>query len=301
MKLKKLAFSQIIFASLFFATIPIFSTLLSIEGISSLEQSVIRLIFSSAILFAFIYLSKTKLHFNRKDSKLFFLYGFFISMSFFSYLSSISLGTPVGEAVFLTYTQPIFAIILAKIFLSERIDKSKILAILLSVLGVVLIIRLWEVKSFGLSLLGDIFAISNGFFYAAYIVVGRYFGTKGNYNHFVSTFWSFTFGAFWLFLLSILSYFFVFDKVLGNFSFSLSEMSWIYLIGLSAVSTVIPYILLNSGLKRISASNAGIILLVEPVFATILGALIFHQILTLWHLLGSMLIALSVFIVYHKK
>ena len=67
------------------------------------------------------------------------------------------------------------------------------------------------------------------------------------------------------------------------------------------IAGVIPYSLFYKGVEKIEASVAGVILLLEPVSATILAAILFGQPITLNILLGGVLILLSNYLVVRKK
>ena len=56
------------------------------------------------------------------------------------------------------------------------------------------------------------------------------------------------------------------------------------------VSTVIPYITYTLGLTAMENSKASIIASVEPVAATVLGILVFHEKMTISNLIGIVLV-----------
>ncbi len=86
-------------------------------------------------------LFKTKLPpWNSGLYPLFFLRGFLNIISVFAAFFTVSL-LPLADAVAYSYVAPIFATILAVFFLKEKIGKHRILAILASMIGVLVLIR----------------------------------------------------------------------------------------------------------------------------------------------------------------
>ncbi len=291
---------EILLSGFFFGTIPIFSAFLHKLEVSSFQQAFFRLAISIIIILCIILLFKKikELEVRKTDLPVFLAYGFFLSMAYFTYLSSISLGTSVIKAVFLTYTQPLFVIIFGKLILKENITKIKSIAAVLSVIGAALILQIWTIDSSSYKLfVGDILAVLNGFFYAFYIITGRYVRIEKKYNYIATTFWSFVLGLVWLTPSWLLIGFITVDKNVVGFSLVLPSIAWTFLFGLALLSTVLPYILLNQGLKGVDASHAGVMLLVEPISVVLMGALILQETLNYWQIGGGFLILFSIVIV----
>jgi DME family drug/metabolite transporter len=294
---------EILLSGFFFGTIPIFSEFLHKLGVSSFQQAFFRLAISVAIILCIILLSKRikELEVHKTDLLVFFVSGFFLSMAYLTYLSSISLGTPVIKAVFLTYTQPLFLIILGKLFLKESLPKTKFIAAVLSVAGAALMLQIWTIDSSYRPFVGDILAVLNGFFYASYIIIGRYVRIEKKYNSIATTFWSLILGLVWLTPCWLLIGFVTVDRNVAGFSLVLPSIAWIFLFGLALFSTVLPYILLNKGLKEVAASQAGIMLLVEPISVVLMGALLFQDTLNYWQIAGGFFILFSIVIINFRQ
>ena len=295
---------EIILSGIFFGTIPIFSVFLHRLEVSSFQQVIFRLAISILIILGIIliFMGPKLLQIQKSDVPIFFVFGFFLTMSYFTYLSSISLGIPASEAVFLTYTQPFFVIILSNIILNEKITMTKFIAAILSIIGAAMILQIWmiDIILYNKQLVGYFLAILNGFFYASYIIAGRYVGVRKKYDYLTTTFWSFIPGLLWLipgwFLIRLI----INDKDILSFTAVLPFSAWIFLFGLAFFSTVLPYVLLNKGLKEIKASQAGILLLIEPISVVLIANLILQETLSFWQIIGSILIVFSVVIVNYN-
>lgn len=291
---------EILLSGVFFGTIPIFSVFLNRLEISSYQQVFFRLTISILILLGIILLVEGSklLKIRKSDILKFHLFGFFLTMAYFTYLSSISLGVSASEAVFLTYTQPLFVILLSKIILREKITTIKLMAAILSIVGASMILQIWTINTMEYkSLIGYFLAVLNGFFFASYIVSGRYVGVTRKYNFLTTTFWSFVPGLLWLipswFLLKLITN----DKNIVDFSFNLAPSAWGFLFGLAFLGTVLPYIILNKGLGEVKASQAGILLLIEPISVVLMGFLILQETLNFWQIVGALLTIFSVIMI----
>jgi drug/metabolite transporter (DMT)-like permease len=130
----------------------------------------------------------------------------------------------------------------------------------------------------------------NGFFYSVYIIVGRLSGANRSYHFQTTMFYSFFFGTLWSAPLWLLMSVFIKDPVVTGFVLDFSAGALAMLLTLIFAATITPYGLLAMGLRKVKASKAGIILLIEPVSVMIMGVLILNQPLTLWDLAGAALI-----------
>jgi drug/metabolite transporter (DMT)-like permease len=280
-------------AGVSFSLTAVLSTLLKNIGISSMEQGFFR-VSVTALSFGIVLLMKPQIRgVKRSDIKFFVINGLFgIALSVSAYLSSIALGTPVAVAVTLSYLQPMFSIILARLFLSEGITAIKVVAVAVSVLGASIVSGLWQI--FGtatpIPVIGVTLAAMNGFFYSIYIIVGRLSGSNRNYNYATTMFYSFFFGTIWMIPVWLIMGFTINSSIVSGLVLNLTLYSWVLILMLVFLATMLPYGLLAMGLRKVRASRAGVILLIEPVSVFIEGVLILGQPLTPWGLIGAALI-----------
>lgn len=69
---------------------------------------------------------------------------------------------------------------------------------------------------------------------------------------------------------------------------------------MAVLNTVLPYLLYTTGLCGVDASIAPIIAMVEPVVATLIGAAVYGEALTLSGIVGIFIVLLSVFVLNYK-
>ncbi len=294
---------EILLSGFLFGTIPIFSVFLHRLDVSSFQQVFFRLVISILLLLCvmLIFMKYELLRFKKLDIPVFIWFGFFMTMSQLTYLSSLALGIPASEAVFLTYTQPFFVIILSKFIFNEKTTLTRIVSAILSFVGAAMILQIWMITKVEYKhLIGYILATLNGLFYASYIISSRYVGLKKRYNFVTTTFWSFVSALIWLIPSWYLIKLIVNDKDVLDFTTKLSFNAWILLVGLSFICTFLPFILLKKGLEQIKSSQAGIILLIEPISVVLMGDIILQELLSFWQIIGAILILFSVIMINYE-
>lgn len=270
---------NIISSSLLFGSMGVLVRLIAVE-VSAFSQVLIRVIFA-VLLLAAISLPKEKEFFKieKKDLFYYFIAGVFgYGLMLILFTLSI-LNTTIANTFFLLFTEPIFVVILAKIFLKEKISKNLFVAILLSLIGVFSIFN----PTGGGTMLGNLYGLGAGFLYAVYILIGRYMGKK--YQSSINTLWTFIFA-----LLFLIPATFLFENPLN---LTISASVWLLLFLFGAVN-VLAYLLLNAGLRKITASYVSILLLFEPVSSVFYAFLFFQEIPSFSTVIGSFLIVSSI-------
>lgn len=251
----------IIIAGLFWGSMGIFVRHLNGLGFTSIQVACLRLTMAG-VIFALILLIKDPKGFKikPKDIPLFLALGI-VSILFFTccYFTAIRLMT-MSTAAILLYTSPIWVMILAIIFLKEKITLNKIIALVLAFIGCVL------VSGFGgkISVVGILVGLGSGLGYGLYSIFGTFALRK--YSPYTVTTYTF--------LIAGLGSIFVANPVDLADKISKTE-SLPGLLGFvlltSVVTAVIPFLLYTLGLNRTSAGKAAVLATVEPAAATLFG------------------------------
>ena len=258
-------------------------------GLSLYEISLFPMLLSSLLL-SFILLKK-KYRITRSMVAFFVAFGLIGAVAQLSQFGALVQDVPVAVVVFLLYTQPFWTILLSKIFLHEDIIRSRVVVLFLVLVGVIVIINPFQeiaVKSFS----GMMLAIGSGISFSAWIVYGRKGGMK-EYPSLVTTFGFSTFATFFLILFYPIIYLFVHTPSVTRLSYTLPMLTWIYLLIFTCSSYIIATTLFFHGVQKVSASDAGMILLVEPISGALFASIFLNQQLTLNILLGGALILIS--------
>ena len=189
----------------------------------------------------------------------------------------------VGTAVALRYTSPIFAAILALIFLKEKIKTIQWLLFLVAFVGVLFI------KGFStiINSLGLLLVVLSALFLGLIFVVIRKMGTKEN-------------------PLVIINYFMVMAFIAGgvmsiNHWRNPNTIEWVLLLSLG-VFGYIGQLYMTKAFQSQETSLIAPLKYLEVIFMIIIGATWFGEIYSFWTLFGVFLILLGlVYNVYFKK
>jgi drug/metabolite transporter (DMT)-like permease len=245
-----------------------------------------RLLFSTIILSpAVVYRKKISADFLKKNWKLLFTSGLFLSLHFYTWIASLQT-TSVGHSIFLESTHPLFGWLLSVIFLKEKGNKYTIIGLLLGLSGMYLIVSenfLSEINSFK----GDMLAVFSGFSFAVYLLMARKIGKK----------------------IEIFSYVFIIygisAVILGGAAFlthldftAISAKSWLFLLLLTIGPNLTGHTILNWISRKIEIYKVNFALLAEPVFSTILAVYIFNEVQGWNFLAGALLVLVSIFSVF---
>jgi drug/metabolite transporter, DME family len=268
-------------------TIVIFVRVLSAVGFTSMEIVTIR------VLAAFLALGmigviwfRPYVTIRKNDIGLFVGTGI-LSIIFFNwcYFTAFNMMS-VSLAVILLYTAPAFVTVLSFFFLKEGINLKKVLAVVGTILGCILIAGANISSTSTVTFSGILIGLGAGFGYALYTIFGKFALKK--YHPFTVTFYTFLVAT-----VSLVP----FTRIWEKGDLLLREDVLLYALGLGLFPTVIAYLLYTKGLEKTEGSKASIIATAEPVVATLLGIFLYSENLKVFQILGSFLILLSAIMV----
>ncbi len=240
----------------------------------------------AALFFFFIFLfarkDAGKLKMNWEMAKFFIPYALVVTITEVTFIGAY-LNTSMINAIFLGGLTPVFVAVLSFFFLKEKLNLTTLLSLILGVTGIGFIAGadLLGVLN-GKNLLGDALAVIYAIAYAVFIIYGRE-RAKRKVDIYYSVFWSYAIAA--LFLLPV-------DLVYGTLAIPLESVVWIVL--LAFLCTNIAFILFCKGFEYIDAPKGSIVTLAEQVFVTINAFLFFGENLSLFAVIGAVLICSSV-------
>jgi len=262
---------EMLAATFIWGSIPVFSVF---ANLSSGIFVFFRVLF--AFPFILILLHKKegiKSFFNIKPFKYLFLSGFFLALNWVLFFWAIDIAG-VNLAVIIYYAGPIFAIVLATIFLKEPFNLKVALSIVLVMSGVILSAGGFDGFNKG-ALIALLAAISYG-------LLG-FFSKLATLNHS-----SYKVTA-WQILISI---FFTLPFLFLD-SFSLNGTTLIIVIIAGVVHTALALFLWYDSLSYISVSLASILAYLDIFFAMALNWIFLHQSPTIEQIIGSILIVIA--------
>ena len=259
-------FILLAFGAMLIGFAPIF---VKLSMLSSSAISFYRMFLALPFLFLLNYILNKKFFFRVKNKKT-ILYAAFASLAFTTDLTlwhfSMDI-TSVSNATIIVNSAPIFVAILSFIFFKERLTKGFLLSFLVTYIGIVGLIYFSNNYVNG-KLLGDILCLIAAFFYGVYLLVIARLGKENSLNIIFYT-------TFFCCLFSIIPM-----MIEGGNLVPSSSFEWLNLILMAFLCQFGGQYFITHAIGKISASGASIGLLMQPLTATILAAIIFSEILT---------------------
>jgi drug/metabolite transporter (DMT)-like permease len=206
---------------------------------------------------------------------------------------------PVATLVFLFYTYPSWIAVFAVLRRTERLDRTKVAALVLSLLGIGLMVGAPSADTMHPA--GVTLALGSALIYALYVpFIGAL--SEGVPAQVASAFVAIGASACFLVVgaavaaLHAAAPSMVAPVTLATMTVSavMTPAAWAATATLAVVSTAIAFVLFLNGLAGIGAVRTGIISTIEPFWASLLGAVVLHQRLGVETLAGGVSIAVAV-------
>lgn len=255
-------------------------------GASVMTTLVFRYTLAALLFWAILLLTRTPA--NLSVSQLFKVLGLsiggqaMIAVTLFNSFKYI----PAAMAILFLYIYPTITSILAYFILKEPLHRRKLLALGLTLTGCVIILGR---PMAGLHPLGVSLALMAAIINALFVV----FSSKVLSNIPVPVFNAY--------MTSSCSVFFIITGLISrDLNFNLTTDTWIALIFLAVVCTVIAMGAFLKGITIIGASRSAIISTLEPAFTGILGVFLLGEILTGWQMVGGAIILSGVLVQKEK-
>lgn len=263
-------------ASILYGLIGIFIKLITDMPIGSIIF--FRILFALAAITLYLAVSGRFSELKLKEKKSYLLMlGLFEAAAVLANFYSIRY-TTVSIAVLLLYTTPIYVTLLSPWVLKENITQRSIIALVLSVTGVVLVVQPQTLQN-GINIIGVALGLASGLLFALMILTSRK----------IKDIYTGTAQATWSMVVSLI--------IFSPFAFAVSmdvlidHMQLLILLGL--IPTAIGGILYFSGLRLIKAQSASIISLLEPVSAVLFAFIILSEPIAIATVIGGVFILLG--------
>ena len=219
----------------------------------------------------------------------------------FGYLYGIQRGVPLGLVLIIEFTAPIWIALWIKIVRRGFVANEMWLAVALSFAGLILVAKVWE--GFKFDLIGLIAASICAFCLAAYFLMSEKIGKSR--EPIATMIFGMGFASiFWLVVLPPWTFpFHVFTEKmdLGGIAAGTMLPGWL-LIGTAAIfGTVVPYMLVLSGMKMLTASTSSVIGMLEPVIAGAFAWIWFGQSWDWIQLIGAAIVLIGIYLADRAK
>lgn len=287
--MKKIAVLLVIVAGTLWGGIGYFVRAFQASGLSSMQIVAIRMVISAVVFTLYALIFNRKLFKIKLKDLWCFLGTGVVSVATFSfcYFKAIDYSS-LSQASILLYTAPIIVMIFSVFLFKEKLTIIKTVSLLLAFLGCLFVTGVFEsTQSF--NIIAVAFGLGSGVCYALYSIFSRLALDRG-YSPLTITLYTFIFSG----LSSLL----LIDVKPVAKLITESANDFIFCILFAILSSVLPYVTYTIALKHIRPSTASIIASIEPVVATVTGAILFNEVVSFpYGYLGIALVISSIVLI----
>lgn len=260
--------------------------LIRISTAPSLVLVLYRVLMAAVLLVPGLLLrSREELHgLKRKDLMLCLLSGFFLGLHFTCYFEAIRY-TSIASAVTLVDTEVFFVAFLMLFLFHEKISRPGWLGILVTFAGSV-IIALSDVQNGNSTLFGDLIALTGAACMAIYSIIGKICRQRMSTTVYTSAVY-FSAGITMMLILLCSG-----KPIIGY-----EPVNWLTALGMAVFCTLLGHSVFSWGLKYESAAFISTAKLLEPVFASVLGIILFREIPAAIVIVGGCVVIAGVLLV----
>lgn len=210
------------------------------------------------------------------------LSGVFLALHFATWITSLQF-TSVASAVVLVTLHPIFVATGSILFLRESVRPAVFGCIFAAIAGSV-ILSFADAGANAGALTGNLLAVAGAIAVSGYMLIGRAVRkTVGAVTYNFSVYASATFMLF------------VFVLVRGDALSGYGLREFLIFIALAFFCTVLGHSIFNWGLKYLPASYVSASILLEPIFASAMAAVLFAEVPGALAILGGVIVVVSLF------
>jgi drug/metabolite transporter (DMT)-like permease len=259
------------------------SRLLFNEGVTPLTLVEFRMFIGGFCLLAVIILARRQeLKIPRKSAGWILAFGISLALVTYTYFVAIS-RLPIAIALVIQFSAPAWMVLVESIW-HRRLPSTHILIALgLTIVGIILLTGLWSLSLNGLDAIGLLFAVLSVITFIGYLLLGRRVGRDlpplagTSYGALVA-------GIFWLFIQPPWS-------IPAN-TWEPSHLLLIAIVGIAGMA--FPFSLELAALRRLDAARVGIAAMLELVAAGVIAYFWLGQHLNIIQILGGLLVMVGI-------
>lgn len=249
-------------------------------SVSSAELALYRAVMAAVLLSGYLLIIRKPIPFKEITKELPLLIASGVAMGFnWILLFEAYKYTTVSTATLSYYFAPVIVTLVCPFLFKEKMNIKKWLCFIMSTLGIVLITGLTDISFSSRHFIGILFGLGAACLYATVILLNKYIkGVAGLHR---------TVLQFYAAVIVLLPY----VCLTSGFSIGgLTDIGWINLLIVGLIHTGITYCLYFSSLKELPGQEAAILSYIDPLVAVIISVTILGEAMTVWQILGGILI-----------
>jgi len=257
-----------------------------LKELEPVEMISVRFLLAAPTLYVILKFKKLRLWPVPMKGKLVFA-SFMVFLHFWVMATGMK-ETSASNTAWILTTAPIFIALLSWVYLKEKFNLTQWLGLFVAVAGVFALVYNGKPENLGwIHTRGDVIVLGSCVTWAIYTVGTRELTAR--INPLVATFWMTGLAGLvfvpWTFVTS------------GYVKFlQLHDVTIISLIFLGVFCLAIAFWLWSEGLSRLTAAEVGVYLYVEPLITMIGAWILLSEAITIWLIIGAILISIGVYI-----
>jgi drug/metabolite transporter (DMT)-like permease len=293
----RLGYAMVATAATLFAVNGSVSKVVLDSTLSSLELAQIRSTCAALGLLAFL-LAFARPHLRVGRKELLFLVAFgIVGVALVQWLYFVAIhNLPVGIALLIEFTAPLFVALFARFVYKERIRRRIWVAVVLCMAGLALVVEVWA--GVALSTVGVTAALGGAFGLTAYMLMAE--RERRQRDPISLSFYGFFFAAlFWAVVQPLWRFPWGALGDTVSLQGNLSEYTapvWLLIGFIVVVGTMFTFSLLTGALRHLSATRASIVATLEPVIATVVAWLWLGEAFGTAQLIGGSVVLAAIFL-----
>lgn len=247
--------------------------------VSSGEVALYRAVLAALLIGSYLLLSRKKIPFSNAKKEIILLLLSGMAMGFnWVFLFEAYKYTSVSIATLSYYFAPVIVTAVSPFLFHEKLTKKQILCFIGSTIGVVLITGV-QTSQGGSNLIGILFGLGAASLYATVILLNKFIRSVEGIQR--------TFLQFLAAIIAVLPY----VALTSGFHLNtLDTRGWILLLIVGLFHTGLIYCFYFTSLKDLPGQQAAILGYLDPLVAVIISVLFLGESMTMWQIIGGLLI-----------
>lgn len=250
------------------------------EGANTLTLAMFRSVFSIPVLYGVLKIKGISLRVSKHQLVSLVLLGItgtsLTSLLLYGSYNYIS----VGLTTCIHFVYPVIVAVVCVVVFKEKISRTKVLAILLAVVGLLMFLE----KDLDINMTGVTLAFFSGVAYAAYVIIMDKGGVRDLHPMLI------TFYCCCVASIIMFSY----GTVAGQLTYAMTSKGWLYLFIMAMCVSVGANSMIPVAVKHVGPTATSILGMFEPISTVILGILLLNETCTPRGLLGCALVISAV-------
>jgi len=267
----------LILAMAIFGTIGLFVRKI---GLSSGEIALYRAVLAAVLIGVFLLATRQRIDLKsiKKELPLLLLSGVAMGFNWILLFEAYKY-TTVSVATLSYYFAPVLVTLACPLLFREKMGAKQWICFVMSTVGLVLITGIGDLSAGSDHFRGILFGLGAACLYATVVLLNKFIkGVEGIHR---------TFLQFLAAVLVLVPYVLLTG---GTKLGSLDATGWVFLLIVGLVHTGVTYCLYFSSLKELPGQEAAILSYIDPLVAVLVSVTILRESITLWQILGGVLI-----------